>query len=80
MLGLIARTAPEALLVALISAAFARIMAPIKNVILASPNATANTTFVRGLDAASSSTNFLLVGIVAFLLTILGRAMVEAQL
>jgi hypothetical protein len=80
MLGLVARTAPAALFAAVIAAVLARVMDPITNIIYASPNVTATTSFAQGLEAASNSNNFLLVGLIAFVLTIVGRAFVEAKL
>lgn len=80
MLGFIARAAPVVLFLALLAAVLGRVMSPVLDMILASPNASGNTTFVAGMQAASDPRNLLLVGIISVLLAALGRAMVEADL
>jgi hypothetical protein len=80
MLSAIARYAPDALFAALIAAILSRACGPVMNVVLASPNATANSTYVDGMQATCSSSNFLLVGVISIMLALLGRAMVEANL
>jgi hypothetical protein len=80
MLSAIARYAPDALFAALIAAILSRACGPVKDIILASPNATGNTTYVNGMQAACSSSNFLLIGVISIMLALLGRAMVEANI
>jgi len=80
MLGFIARAAPTLLFLALLAAILGRVMSPVLDVILASPNASGNTSFVAGIQAASDPSNILLVGIISILLAGLGRAMLEADL
>jgi len=80
MLGAFARAAPQALFAAVIAAFLSRVMSYIMPIILDSPDASESDPLVSGLMAVSSSDNFLLVGLLALLLTLLGRAMVEAKL
>jgi hypothetical protein len=80
MLSAIARYAPDAVFAALIAAILSRACGSIMPFILASPNATGNTTYVDGMQAACGSSNYLLIGVLSILLALLGRAMVEANL
>lgn len=78
MFGAILRAAPQALFIALLSAVFARVLSPIIDFILQSPNADQNDLLISGLQAASD--NFILVGLVALALVLLTRAVLESQI
>lgn len=80
MLGKVARTVPGILLAAVVVAIVPRVMDPLIGVITESPDASSDTAWVSSMQAASNAENLMLVAIVATLLGIIGRAMVEARL
>lgn len=77
MFGVIIRAAPQALFIALLSAVLARVLDPIIEFTLESPNADENDLLISGLQAAGD--NFILVGLIALALVILTRAVIESQ-
>jgi Mg/Co/Ni transporter MgtE len=77
MLGAIARAAPGALFAAVIAAVLSRALGPLLDIMLEADAATESEPLISGLQAASN--NFLLVGIIGLLLTLIGRAIVEAR-
>lgn len=80
MLGAFARAAPQALFIAVLAAITARATEPMTNYALNSTSASQSDPLISGLSAASDPPNFLLVGVIALVLTLIGRAMVEAEL
>lgn len=80
MLGAFARAAPQALFIAVLAAMTARIMDPLTTFILDSNSASKSDPLVNLLQTASDPPNFLLVGVLGLILTLIGRAMVEARL
>lgn len=78
MFGAFARAAPQALFIALLAAILARVLDPILEFTLDSPNATQNDMIIAGLQAASD--NFLLVGLIALAVALLARATIEASI
>ena len=76
MFGAIVRAAPQALFVALLGAVTARVANPLIAQ-AAAGSATKQDTLLAGLVTLTD--NFVLVGILALLLTLLARAVLEAQ-
>jgi len=77
MFGALLRAAPEALFIALFAAIVARVVDPLKQAALDGP-ATQSDTLIVTLSAATE--NFILVGLLALLLTLIARATIESQL
>lgn len=78
MYGVILRAAPQALFIALLAAVLSRVLDPILEFILASPNAEESDLLISGLQAASE--NFILVGLIALALVIIARAVLESEI
>jgi len=76
MFGALLRAAPQALFVALLGAVTARIMEPLLAVMVGG-SATQNDMLVSGLQSATD--NFVLIGVLALLVTLLARAVLEAR-
>jgi hypothetical protein len=77
MFGALLRAAPQALFMALIAAVLSRILAPLVSFNLNGP-ATQSDLLINTLTTVSG--NSLLIGILALLVTLVARAVVEAQL
>lgn len=77
MFGALLRAAPQALLIALLTAVFARVVNPLIDVMTDGP-ASSNDMLVSGLNSATS--NFILVGLAALVLALIARAVLEARL
>lgn len=78
MFGVILRAAPQALLFALLAGVLARIVGPLLDFTLQSPNANQSDLLIAGLQAASD--NFLLVGLISLAVVIIARAVLESQI
>jgi hypothetical protein len=77
MFGALLRAAPQALFVALLAAVGSRVATPLIDSMTAG-SAQQSDLIVGTLTAATD--NFLLVGILALLITLVARATIEAQL
>lgn len=78
MYGVILRAAPQALFIALLAAVLSRILDPILEFTLESPNAAESDLLISGLQAASE--NFILVGLISLALVIIARAVLESEI
>jgi hypothetical protein len=77
MFGAVLRAAPQALFVALLAAVGARVTQPLFDFMAAGP-AESDDLLLGSLQAASD--NILLVAILALVLTLIARAVVEARI
>lgn len=75
MYGVLVRAAPQAVFVALVSAAGSRVLQPLVDLML--QEGAKDDLLISGLQTASD--NFVLVGILALLLTILAAAVIESR-
>jgi hypothetical protein len=76
MFGALLRAAPQALFIALLAAITSRVLDPFLSFIAAGPAETDDLLY-SGLESASE--NFLLVGLLALLVTLVARAVIEAR-
>jgi len=77
MYGVLLRAGPQALFISLMSALFARVLDPLVDVMLVDGPAQQDDMLINALTAASD--NFVLIGIIALVITILGTAVIEAD-
>jgi len=77
MYGVLLRAGPQALFISLMAALFARVLNPLVDVMLVDGPAQQDDMLINALTAASD--NFVLIGIIALVITILGTAVIEAD-
>jgi len=75
MYGVLFRAGPEALFVGVLGAVFARALGPLVDVMMVEANQ--DDVLISALTAASD--NFILVGIIAIMLTVLATAVLEGS-
>jgi hypothetical protein len=77
MFGAVLRAAPQALFMALLAAVAARVTDPLFDFMASGP-AQSDDLLLGSLQAATD--NILLVGVLALILTLLARAVIEARI